>query len=53
MPPPSTPQGIVVRHSARLLRIAFRTWDHATLAARPPDVRTLSAEDFCRVYDPA
>lgn len=38
---------------AALLRIAFWTWDHATLAARLPDVRTLSAENFCRVYDPA
>jgi len=38
---------------AALLRIAFWTWDHPTLAERLPDIRRLSAVDFCRRYDPA
>lgn len=36
-----------------LKRIAWWDWDHAQLAAALTDFRTLSAEDFCRKYDPA
>ena len=39
-----------VRESLR--RIAWWDWDHATVKARLSDFRALSAEDFCRKYDP-
>jgi phosphonate metabolism protein (transferase hexapeptide repeat family) len=36
-----------------LLRIAWWDWPHAVLAQRLKDFRSLSAEAFCRKYDPA
>jgi acetyltransferase-like isoleucine patch superfamily enzyme len=38
---------------AALERISWWDWSHEQLRVGLPDFRTMSAEDFCRKYDPA